>query len=202
MLHKNMPPLSVKLGEVYGRLTVVRRLDNDKRKRPVFECRCSCGEIRHIGSNSLRTGNTTSCGCFAREVHQKVVTCMHRANAQRRPPPLDGLVIRYWKSTRAGAVKRKLEFAISLDDVRNLIFKPCYYCGKLPNKDRRGIKYLGIDRADNLKGYTVENCRPACSRCNFAKNTSSEQEFVGWAKKVRAHLDETGGIVAATASSS
>jgi hypothetical protein len=190
-----MRTISVNPGEVYGRLTVIRRLDNDKRKRPVFECRCSCGEIRHIGSNSLRTGNTKSCGCFAREVQQTVVLRMHASNERCRPSPREGLVIRYWNSTRGGAVKRGLEFALSYDDVRNLIFEPCYYCGKPPNKERKGIKYLGIDRVDNLKGYTFENCRPACSRCNSAKSTSSEQEFVGWAMRVHAHLEETGRVV-------
>jgi hypothetical protein len=54
-------------GKKYGRLTVVKR-DGGKRFGPCWLCRCECGnEITAIGQN-LKSGNTSSCGCIAREI--------------------------------------------------------------------------------------------------------------------------------------
>lgn len=61
-----MPKISVFVGQKYSRLTVIERLPN-KNGRPVFKCRCDCGNIWIGGSSSLREGNTQSCGCLCRE---------------------------------------------------------------------------------------------------------------------------------------
>ena len=37
----------------------------------------------------------------------------------------------------------------------------CFYCGKK--------RCLGIDRLDNSKDYTIENCVPCCGCCNRMK---------------------------------
>lgn len=72
----------------------------------------------------------------------------------------------------------------------------CYYCG-IKEKDfipiwggfyggkTRGKK-LEVDRRDNKKGYTLENCVLACSLCNNAKSdkfTGDEFKKVGKAIK-------------------
>lgn len=54
-------------GQTYGRLTVIRR-DGSKYGRPAWLCRCTCGSHKIIAAKNLRNGNTTSCGCYQREV--------------------------------------------------------------------------------------------------------------------------------------
>ena len=49
-------------GHTYGRLTVLRHLEDDK-----WLCRCTCGTERSYASSAMRTGNTKSCGCRSRE---------------------------------------------------------------------------------------------------------------------------------------
>jgi hypothetical protein len=63
-------PTSVDLtGQRFGRLTALRRSVN-KRKNgaAIWVCLCSCGTEVNIGSSDLRTGNSRSCGCLAREL--------------------------------------------------------------------------------------------------------------------------------------
>lgn len=48
----------------YGRLTVVGA---EGRTRDLVQCRCDCGTVGQWRLNSLRSGNTTSCGCAQRE---------------------------------------------------------------------------------------------------------------------------------------
>lgn len=59
--------LDYMIGKKYGRLTVLKRVDLD-RKEPTVLCRCDCGNEIKVSANSLRTGNTKSCGCIAHEI--------------------------------------------------------------------------------------------------------------------------------------
>lgn len=62
--------------------------------------------------------------------------------------------------------KRNIKFNITPDEWNTLIYNPCYICGY---KDPYGI---GIDRVDNsIREYTIDNCKPCCSSCNFMKST-------------------------------
>ena len=54
-------------GNQFGRLTVARRVENDKRGRTRWLCHCVCGNEKVIAGASLRSGDTQSCGCFQRE---------------------------------------------------------------------------------------------------------------------------------------
>lgn len=54
-------------GQVFGRLTVVRRSGTSAYLKVMWECVCTCGAITHVPSGSLVSGNTTSCGCFLKE---------------------------------------------------------------------------------------------------------------------------------------
>jgi hypothetical protein len=49
----------------------------------------------------------------------------------------------------------------------------------------------GIDRVDNTKGYSVDNCVPCCRRCNVAKADMTPDQFLGWASLV-AHFGRSG----------
>lgn len=54
-------------GKCFFRLTAVRENGRDKRGRVLWLCKCSCGsEVTVLGDN-LRSGRSTSCGCYKRE---------------------------------------------------------------------------------------------------------------------------------------
>lgn len=54
----------------FGRLTAIRR--TDKRENItgsiIWECKCECGNVIYVAANALQAGNTTSCGCYKKEV--------------------------------------------------------------------------------------------------------------------------------------
>lgn len=50
-------------GQVFGRLTVLKRLSNSS----LWECQCKCGNIITVNTNHLHTGHTQSCGCLQKE---------------------------------------------------------------------------------------------------------------------------------------
>lgn len=58
------------LGRVFDRL-VVTRFSHRAHKRIFWECRCVCGGICYVATNSLLSGHTRSCGCFGKEQCRK-----------------------------------------------------------------------------------------------------------------------------------
>ena len=56
-------------GQKFGKLTVLECLGkiNPNNKEYYWRCQCDCGNIKNIAGNSLRSGNTRSCGCLAKE---------------------------------------------------------------------------------------------------------------------------------------
>jgi hypothetical protein len=58
-------------GEKYGRLTPLKLLGR-KNHHTFWLCRCECGKEITAAANSLRTGNTKSCGCFQRDKAAKI----------------------------------------------------------------------------------------------------------------------------------
>lgn len=60
-------------GMQFGRLTAIRLSENKtKRNRPIWVCKCSCGNIVEKPRNSLLQGEVRSCGCLVKDTsHSK-----------------------------------------------------------------------------------------------------------------------------------
>lgn len=54
------------VGEKFGRLTVLQMIYEDNECSKCI-CKCDCGNIATVKSDSLKTGNTNSCGCLKLE---------------------------------------------------------------------------------------------------------------------------------------
>lgn len=85
-------------------------------------------------------------------------------------------------------VERDFNFDLSSDEFRTLTKGNCYYCDKIPAQ-KFGYKlngqytYNGIDRYDNSKGYSVDNCVSCCGDCNKSKGTQTADNFIEKQKK-------------------
>jgi hypothetical protein len=64
-------PLVDKIGDKYGRLTVIGYNRNNKGKLKRV-CLCVCGSITEVCVSDLRSGKTSSCGCFQRENSSRI----------------------------------------------------------------------------------------------------------------------------------
>ena len=52
--------------EKFGRLQPVKVVDK-RGSQYVWRCKCDCGKFHNVMVGNLRSGNTKSCGCLARE---------------------------------------------------------------------------------------------------------------------------------------
>jgi hypothetical protein len=174
------------VGQKFGMLTVlVRDFSKTRKDRNThWRCKCECGEETIVSLSNLKRGTTVSCGCFnfqqASERAKKLNTKKEGDSA------LNSILYTY----KYNADKRGIEFALTDEQFRDLIFDNCGYCGAPPNnksKNRYGngdVIYNGIDRIDNAVGYEKSNCIACCQNCNRAKYKMSYQEFIGWIKNI------------------
>lgn len=49
-------------GDIFGRLTVLRKLG--VKRRSIYECKCDCGKLASVIGSYLISGDTKSCGCL------------------------------------------------------------------------------------------------------------------------------------------
>lgn len=55
-------------GQRFGRLTAIELRGRSKSGNAFWLCRCECGVEKIVVSGALRSGNTTSCRCYHREI--------------------------------------------------------------------------------------------------------------------------------------
>lgn len=97
---------------------------------------------------------------------------------------------RLYGQYKRSAKRRNLIFKLSKKHFKKLTSSPCHYCGALPsgvcfehntnknNQSRSAYVYNGIDRVNNSKGYTIDNCVSCCKVHNQWKKAMSYTDFV------------------------
>jgi hypothetical protein len=166
-------------GLKFGRLSVNYRSDTKVGGHTMWDCTCDCGTEHFLArSLLLRHGNTRSCGCLQKE----------KASIKHGDAIRNTIFANYQRSAK----KRNIEFKLTKEQFLSLIERDCHYCNKTPsqiiNKVANGIiKYNGVDRVDNSKGYEIGNVVACCKICNRAKDVMSEDEFLDWIRSVYIH---------------
>ena len=80
------------MNEKFGRLTVIKRVEDDKYQNARWLCKCDCGNYVERLGIELRRGRSKSCGCLTKELRKK-----HRKEYAFTRDPL------YWRYTRIKA---------------------------------------------------------------------------------------------------
>jgi hypothetical protein len=92
-----------------------------------------------------------------------------------------GIFVRYSnENKRRTRLKRGLVFELTFEQVKEIINKPCTYCGK--------ENCRGIDRIDSNIGYTIENSVPCCFTCNGMKRAMGVEDFKEHIQKIHKHI--------------
>ncbi len=140
-------------GKKFTRLTVIKYIGNYK-----WLCKCKCGKIRKIRSDSLKSGNTKSCGCFKikfplrkkqkntskkRIIHNMCKSPEYKSwySMKKRCSDKNHISYKYYGEKGIIVCKQWLEFMVFYKDMGN---RP---------------KNTTLDRIDNSKGYFKENCK-------------------------------------------
>lgn len=136
-------------GQRFGRLTVISLYDKKNGKNR-WLCKCDCGGICYPTTSNLRGGTSTSCGCYSREVAAKKATkhgdryIRLYQEWQRMKDRTNG------KHSTKYTVKNIKVCPEWLHDYQ--VFKEWALSHGYSDE-------LSLDRIDNSKGYSPDNCR-------------------------------------------
>lgn len=65
------------VGKIFGKLTVIEFAQMSKHRTRQWRCICECGKEKIIEGQSLKNGNTQSCGCLTSELAKQLPAHRH-----------------------------------------------------------------------------------------------------------------------------
>lgn len=170
--HKNTIRMKNKrnlIGKKFGRLEVLEEAEK-RGKRIYWLCKCDCGVIKEICGEKLTSGNTISCGCYNREKNTK-----HGRSKER--------IYTIWNNMKQRCYNKKHIAYIRYGG------KGVTVCEEWLNNIENFIEWaensgykenLTLDRIDNSKGYSPDNCRWATRKEQAVnRKTSKLYEYKG-----------------------
>lgn len=180
-----MPKAAELIGKKVGRLTVIERGESRYRKGREWVCRCECGNTKILLAKYLTTAKVKSCGCGAGGMDLGV---------KKRKAPNGA-----WLSPLYKTWANMLHRCDPLKSERPK-YVPLGMCDRWRNfdnfvtdmGDRPTLKH-SIDRIDNSKGYSPDNCRWSTNKeqCNN-KSNNHLLEFNGEIKTMTQWAEQYG----------
>lgn len=155
-------------GQRYGKLTVIKRhAENNADGSTRWECLCDCGNTKIVKVYNLTRGKTQSCGCAS-------LVSFHGLSSSPE--------YQAWKDMKDRCYNEKNEAYINYggrgitvcDEWKNDFMAFYTIMGPRPSS------HCSLDRKDNDKGYSKDNCRWATrAEQNNNKRNNPHYEYKG-----------------------
>ena len=140
------------VGKRYGRLVVIEKADS-LNGHTRWLCKCDCGKECIVHGISLKTGNTTSCGCYKTENAKKLYSTV-RQNNKRLYGVWNGIKQRC-NNKNSKSYHNYGGRGIKMDEIWANSYE-AFYQWAMCSGYKDGLE---IDRIDNDGNYCESNCR-------------------------------------------
>lgn len=150
----------------FGRLVIIERAEDQwtpKRKRIIrYKCKCDCGNVKEVAKWHLTSGKIVSCGCYKHE-RQVETNIKHGGTGTHLYNIWCGIKERCADTSNPLYGGKGVSICTEWEHDFKSFADWSYAHGYARN--------LSIDRIDNSKGYSPDNCRWTTFKVQ-ANNTS------------------------------
>lgn len=153
-----MPKLINLKGQKFGRLIVIKRVENNQHGKLQWLCECNCGQRKVIMGNNLKRSNTQSCGCLRTERRLKHGHTIGTTRSKTH---------QVWQHIKQRCLN------MNNPDYYNYGARGIMVCNRWKNSFKNFLKDMSekpinhqIDRIDNNGNYCKSNCRWVTSKIN------------------------------------
>lgn len=147
-----MSKLIDRTGKKYGKLTVIRRVENAPGGVTRWECLCECGNLTIVRANNLNSGAVKSCGCLLKTAPQSRAT--HNMSNTRLYREWASIKARCYYKSQAGYKSYGARGIKMCDEWLNSF--EAFADWSLSNGYSDDMT---IERIDNDKDYMPNNCK-------------------------------------------
>lgn len=140
-------------GQRFEKLCIICRAENTRRGTAQWLCQCDCGNRIVVRGDQIRNGHSQSCGCLQKEITIKNFT-IHGKRNTRLYTIWDNMKRRCGNES-ATEYENYGGRGIFVDDIWINDFQ-AFYDWSMANGYADD---LTIDRIDNDKGYSPDNCK-------------------------------------------
>lgn len=164
-------------GQDFGRLHVVEYAGTVS-GRATWRCRCSCGNEIVVTGKRLRSGNTKSCGCYNLDVATNRIVALNTVHGGSH-----SRLFRIWSGMKTRCYNKH---ATNYKDYGGRGITMCsewaanFAPFRLWALENGYADNLSIDRIDNNRGYSPDNCRWASAKQqNNNRRSNTKVEYNG-----------------------
>lgn len=153
---------NLKVGDIFNRLTIIGKKEKlNGRYKWSVSCNCGNPDVHHVSTNELVSGNTSSCGCLAKEKRQEYLKNYRSLQGSDPEIPLTKI------NTE---IRTKLFKSGNLITVRIRDGHICQLCGIKETKNMKlFIHHIIPIHIDQSKSLDINNLISLCQECHFAK---------------------------------
>lgn len=151
---------------------------------------CSrCSTRKEVSEFPKNNKNRRGCSYWCKECYKiydrqrdrKPRYCLHKKEISNQARKYHQSSKGKYRSYKESAKRRSFPFELSIEEFITFWQKPCHYCGD-------SIETIGLDRIDNSKGYSLDNCVSCCYICNIMKASLDKETFISHIRKINNHF--------------
>ena len=172
---KNMRRVNDLTGKKFGMLTVIG-IDDRGTRKTYWMCQCDCGNVKSVRSDSLQSGAIKSCGCLKKKQDAMNLTSnhSHKMSGTRLFGEWQGMKGRCFNKNNARFARYGGRGITVCDEWRDDFSAFARWAVENGYDEK-----LTLDRIDNDKSYSPENCRWADARTQSRNRSTNVVVTIG-----------------------